>query len=99
MQKDIDGKSTALEVHILGVDGIGLEAGNAGMVSGRVLPWLQDTPDQDVWTKWGVTYRDVVILDPDGYRVDVYNLTEHDLADSGNRAELEQRLLDRAGKP
>lgn len=99
MQKDIDNKSTKLQVQILGVDAIGLEAGNAGITSGRVLPWLQDTPEQNAWQKWDVTYRDVVILDPNGYRVDVYNLTEHDLADSGNYAALEQRLVDRAGTP
>jgi len=86
-------------VKILGVDAVGLESGNADMTSGRVLPWLQDTPSEDVWAKWHVTYRDVVLLDADGYRVGVYNLTEHDLADSANYAALEQRLVDAANPP
>ncbi len=86
-------------MQILGIDAVGLESGNADMTSGRVLPWLQDTPSEEVWTKWHVTYRDVVILDPDGYRVGVYNLTEHDLADSANYAALEQRLVDAANPP
>ncbi len=88
--------STTLKVQILGVNGIGLESGNPTITSGRDLPWLQDTAAEDVWTKWAVTYRDVVILDSAGYRVGVYNLTEHDLADTGNFATLKQLLVDAA---
>ena len=83
-------------VRILGVNGAGLESGNASITSGRVLPWLQDTASEDAWGKWQVSYRDVVILDPDGYRVGVYNLTEHDLADPTNYVELEKLLVDAA---
>ncbi len=99
MQKDVDLVSTAVKVQILGVNAVGLESGNASITSGRVLPWLQDTPAEDAWTKWGVTYRDVVILDPAGYRVGVFNLTEHDLSDPANYAALEQLLLAAAGSP
>jgi len=66
------------------------------MVSGRVLPWLQDVEDQDVWTSWGITYRDVLILDEENRVVDVYNLTSHSLADSANYATLRVKLLDAA---
>jgi len=33
------------------------------VTSANVLPWLQDTVEQNVWTRWRVTYRDVRVLD------------------------------------
>ena len=95
----MDQLSTPVKVQILGVNAAGLESGNAGITSGRVLPWLQDTASEDAWGKWQVTYRDVVILDPDGYRVGVYNLTAHDLSDAANFVELEKLLVDAASAP
>ena len=68
------------------------------MTANRVLPWLQETGDPDVWKSWAVTYRDVVILDADNQKVAVYNLTEHDLADSANYATLKSMLLGGAGR-
>jgi len=64
------------------------------MTTGRVLPWLQDRPDVDVWLTWQVEYRDVVILDATNRRVGVYNLTLHDLGEPGNLSTLKQLLLD-----
>ena len=67
------------------------------MYNGRSLPWLQETADGDeVWGDWGVTYRDVVILNSSNEVVDVYNLTEHDLASAGSREALKQKLRDAA---
>ena len=66
------------------------------MVSGRVLPWLQDVEDQDVWTAWGINYRDVLILDAENRAVDVYNLSNNSLADDENYATLRTKLLDAA---
>jgi hypothetical protein len=69
------------------------------MCSGRSLPWLQETADGDeVWGDWGVTYRDVVILNPANEVVDVFNLTEHDLAAAGSREALKQKLRNAAGE-
>lgn len=73
---------------ILGVNGIGYESGNPTITEGRDLPWLQDTPEADVWTAWGIAYRDVVVLDADGVVVGVYNLTAHDLGVPDNYDEL-----------
>lgn len=95
----MDQLSTPVKVRILGVNAAGLESGNASMTSGRVLPWLQDTASEDAWAKWQVDYRDVVVLDPDGYRVAVYNLTDHNLADATNYVELEKLLVDAASAP
>lgn len=86
-------------MHLLGVNGAGYESGNAAACTGRDIPWLQDTAGVDAWGAWGVTYRDVVILDRHQALFDVYNLTEHDLAVAANRDELKQLLRDAAATP
>ena len=68
------------DVAIIGINGTGYESGNESFCNGRDLPWLQDTPDIAMWDDWAVTYRDVYILDSDGFLVEIYNLTTHDLA-------------------
>jgi hypothetical protein len=68
------------------------------MCSGRTLPWLQETVNDDVWGDWSVTYRDVIILDANNIPVGVYNLTAHDLSAAANRDALKQKLRD-AGVP
>jgi hypothetical protein len=78
---------------ILGVNAVGSEAGNDAICTGRDLPWLQDTADQHVWSQWQVTYRDVIVLDEDNGRIEVYNLTDHDLSDPANYAALLALLL------
>lgn len=74
------------------------EAVNNGLI-GRtlnVIPWVQDTTQQSVWTRWAIAYRDVLILDAFNRPVGLYNLTAHDLLNAGNRATLKQMLLDAA---
>jgi hypothetical protein len=50
----------------------------------NTLPWLQDTSSNLVWNLWGVTWRDLRILDSSNRLAGVINLTSHDLADSEN---------------
>lgn len=94
MQIELDAIDTAIPINILGVNERGLESGNADMVEGRTLPWLQPPADQDVWTLWQVEYRDVVILGPGNEHITSYNLTVHDLADPANYEELKGLLLE-----
>lgn len=54
---------------------------------------MQDTAAEKVWQKWGVTFRDVRILDPMNRLVGVYNLTVNDLTFATNRATLKAMLL------
>lgn len=98
MQGEIDAAQTLREVHILGVNDIGLEAGNDAITAGRELPWLQPVGGQTIWILWEVTYRDVYIVGPGNELLDVYNLTEHNLADTANYDTLEQMLLDAANE-
>lgn len=93
MQTELDAEHHATVIQILGVDAAGEDTGNADMTAGRKLPWLQDTTEVDAWSAWGVTFRDVVLVDPTGRKVGVYNLTEHDLGVHANYEELEAELL------
>jgi len=88
MQDDLDAMGLPVEVEILGVNAVGLENGNPIITMGRDIPWLQSTAAVDPWALWNVTYRDVIILDEQGYEVAVYNLTVHDLGIQANYDEL-----------
>lgn len=70
----------------------GEEEGNVDFVADRSLPLLQDTKETDAWGDWGVVWRDVVIVGPNGDKLGVYNLTEHDLGDAANVAALDAKL-------
>lgn len=97
LQKELDAEGHPIEIRILGINGIGLESGNATITAGRTLPWLQDVAEVDVWTSWAVTYRDVRILDTENRLIGVYNLTEHNLGEPANYAELKAMLTAAAG--
>ena len=104
MQDDLDTSFPELDIQILGVNGAGLESGNALITSGRDIPWLQDVDvdhdgSSDVWVDWSVTYRDVLILDAENVRVGVFNLTTHDLGISQNYDTLRQMFVDAASVP
>lgn len=93
MQAELDADYPDADIDILGVNAIGYESNNAGITEGRTLPWLQDVEGQDVWIRWGVTYRDVVVLDRENYPVAVYNLTSNDLMSRASYDELMSILL------
>ena len=54
---------------------------------------MEENAGDGVWDAWAVTYRDVIILDSNNVQVDVYNLTDNDLAEPDNYATLERKLL------
>jgi hypothetical protein len=97
MQDELAGEGGDVEIRILGVNGMGLESGNAAACAGKDLPWLQETVDNPVWIPWAVEYRDVVILDRANRRVTSYNLTTHDLSNPGNYLELKALLQSATG--
>ena len=77
---------------IFGVNDVGYESGNLDITEDRDLPWLQNTDEVDAWAAWGVAYRDVIVIEPDGTFVDVVNLTDDDLADPDNLDRIRQLL-------
>ena len=95
LQNDLRKAKVLLNVEIIGLNRFtdDDEEANIFFSSGRAMPWLQDTRADNVWSRWGTKYRDVRILDSSNRLVAVYNLTEHDLADSENYETLKQLLI------
>ena len=85
-----------LNIEILGLNNRDDAIFNSLATSGRTLPWLQDTVQDAVWDHWGVTWRDVRILDSQNRLHAVYNLTVHDLALEANRSDLKVLFLSAA---
>lgn len=92
MQDELLAADPNSPIRIHAVNGAGHEAANGTAADGRDLPLLQDTVSADVWTSWEVVYRDVIVLDEDNVQVAVFNLTEHNLAEPADYAELKQIL-------
>lgn len=91
MASELASEGHKLPIEIAGVDGIGLVGVDHtcdAFCTAKTIPWLEDTADLTVWTLWGVTYRDVYVLDTENKTVKVYNLTVNNLADSAKYAEL-----------
>lgn len=97
MQGEINAQNPPTEVRILGVNEANVGTGDF-FVNGRTIPWLQDTPAVNAWGLWGVTFRDVVVLDGENKPVAVYNVTTHNLADAANYNELKAILLGAASQ-
>ena len=66
-------------------------------MEGVSLPLLQDDNTQDVWARWGVSYRDVVVLDGENKVAGSLNLSNNSLADESNWLALKTLLLETAG--
>ena len=92
MNAELALENLPLDVQVLGINPQGYESGNALMCDGRDLPWLQEAGGTSVWSDWGVTYRDVVILDQDNKPVTSYNLTTYDLGVPANYETLKSLL-------
>jgi hypothetical protein len=78
---------------LINVNAAGYESGNADFVTGKTGPLLQDTTAVNAWSLWQVTYRDVIVVDAEGKRRAVYNLTQNDLSVPANLAALKALLL------
>ena len=93
MQGELRSDHPDLPIELMGVNEVGEEEGNPEITEGRDLPWLQDDAYYRVWMRWDVTFRDVKILDGEGFVTDVFNLTMYDLNDPANYEELKARLV------
>lgn len=102
LQQELAATYPLLKIQILGINEAGNESGNGQITQGRTLPWLQDVDadhngQSDVWDEsWQVAFRDVVILNGAGEKVEIHNLTSHDLGTPEYFAELKQKLIDTA---
>ncbi|MCC6234361.1 MAG: hypothetical protein IT580_17095 [Verrucomicrobiales bacterium] len=59
----------------------------------NVLPWLQDTTAAEVWTRWQIAYRDVLVVDAFNRPLLRDNLTSHDLGQPQYYNALKAALL------
>ncbi|HNC97936.1 MAG TPA: hypothetical protein PKY30_21540 [Myxococcota bacterium] len=92
MQADLDAVMPGVfQIHT--VNAIGYDAGLPDLFAISSLPGLQDDSTNNVWSNWGVTYRDVYILDEHNELVAVYNLTTYGLANSSNYQTLYDLFL------
>ena len=97
MQTEIDGMGLPVAVRIHGINGNGHHGSKESACEGKDLPWLQEVPEEPVWTKWDVTYRDVIILDEDNKVLAIYNLTDHNLGQNADYEALKSMLVGYAG--
>ncbi len=88
MQQDLGDQAALLGVNVIGQDSY-----NETFTSDADIPWLQDTHEQGAWDAWGAQWRDVWILDPDGYLSSMYNLNDNDLGRSEDYDELKALIL------
>jgi hypothetical protein len=94
MQAELFRSDPDTTIRIASVNAIGSEAGYGYVAQEGTIPLVQDTDAAGVWDAWGVEYRDVVVLDAANRVAAVYNLSAHDLSNSGNYAELRKILRD-----
>ena len=62
-------------------------------------PVLQDLESVDLWGLWDITYRDVVVVNPNLVPIARLNLTTHDLADPSTYQALENLIRDVLERP
>ena len=101
MQDELNTDYPELDIQILGINGVGQESGNTWVTSERDIPWLQDvnTNGSDVWSNWGIAYRDVAIVDHDNVMVGSFNLTTYNLGNPVNYNALAELFVATAQIP
>jgi hypothetical protein len=93
LSQELQATEPPVAIEILGINHVSQNAYNFLIPSQGSLPWLQDTAEESVWTRWGVGLRDLWILNSQNRMVSVVNLTTLNLALESNRAFLKQILL------
>lgn len=96
MQDELAAEHPDLQISILAINEAGFESGNGRVPDAGDLPLLQDDATARVWSTWGATYRDVVILNGDNESVYVFNLTGQSLGDAANYETLKAAFIDAA---
>ena len=87
-----------MAVQLHAVNEIGYSSGIETAVEKGTLPLLQDDSTQEVWARWDVTYRDVVVLDGENRIAGVVNLSNNSLANESTWNTLKSLLLEASGQ-
>ncbi len=93
MQTSLRVARTGFNIELMGVNLQNHQQFNYKIPAGLTLPWLQDTPQENVWGKWATDFHDLRIVDATGRLYTNYNLTTHNIALSANYQELRNLLL------
>jgi len=80
-------------IALLAINEVGHESATETMAALGDIPLLQDTTQAGAWAGWAAVYRDVIIVNAKGERVEAFNLTTHDLSNPDNYAALKAKLL------
>ena len=110
MQADIDANYPSSPVQIMAINEHGADSANDVATAINDLPFLQDVDqnsdgESDVWSDWwtgdgpydpATAWRDVHVVDPDGERQDIYNLTTFDIGIQENYDTLKGMIVDAA---
>lgn len=97
MQRNFDALSPA-SIQIVVVNEIGAESATASILAGRELPFVQDVTAARVWRAWGATLRQLWIVDRQGRRADVIDITTRPLTDPSNATSVQSRILEIAAR-
>lgn len=81
MQAELDLTYPELDIDLVVVNAVGYESGLDDLYAETDLPVLQDDEKTLVWDAWDAAWRDTYVVDGDNELREIYNLTEHNLAD------------------
>lgn len=93
MQAELDRASPRRPVKLFVIADLDSDGATAAFTMGNSLPVLQDNRVANVQRNWMAAIRDVVVVDDEGTRRLVYNLTTRSLTDSTFYDDLKARLL------
>ena len=96
MQDELNNEYPNLNITLIGVNEDGFNSGNSSVSSVSSLPLINDNSTDQIWNTWGVTFRDVVILNEDNQIVGSFNLTSNSLSNSANYDSLKNMLVTEA---
>lgn len=98
MQRNFDALTPAAPIQIVVVNEIGAESATRSVIEGRSLPFVQDVTAARVWRAWGAALRQLWIVDGQGRRVEVIDITTRPLTDPSNATAVQSRLLEIAAR-
>lgn len=98
MQREIAATNPTRPVKIFVISDLDSDGATAVFTTGVTIPVLQDNRQANVQSNWMATIRDVVVVDDEGTRRLVYNLTTRSLDQPGYYNDLKARLLSIANR-
>ena len=96
MQDELEADYPNLDIQILSINMLNA-SGAQSLSASQNLPMVQDNSNDLIWSNWGATWRDVIIIDGNNEIYATYNLTSNSIGNSTNYDTLKQLFIDAAG--